>query len=424
MDAVQSSQRLALHRFVGQTLCQSTTINPRNLEHYIYTYWTGDIADLIIEGKLKWTVIAPQFPVYVSPKGPPPPPPNPDASFGTGITEADGEAQGVYVDIAIVMPTVQPRNLEDLGTTTQLTNKVSLHDFMEADLPSMLPGISPRCLWVSGLESYLLGELKPGPTRHPSSIAAFIKRLEKLLKEGHKQAEEQGLCLFSSWRFATQNEVILLAGAGEYYKLAFVNREWAESVLKGKSYDPETLMDLKTANEDDFGADDCERADEVNAEDWTEGQAEDMYGGPLNALQRQKKLSFWERDLQRLRAEREKQEAEREKQIKARKARHDERDRKRQAHEDALEVLPNPDLTAPIFTDAQLDAAGAVFESHSPKDFFDKPTSEKPVQWTKILRLGSELSNQYMQHIKEMLRRYERAEENRRETVFFQNRGD
>jgi hypothetical protein len=123
-------------------------------------------------------------------------------------------------------------------------------------------------------------------------------------------------------------------------------------------------------------------------------------------------------------AEREKQEAEREKQIKARKARHDERDRKRQAHEDALEVLPNPDLTAPIFTDAQLDAAGAVFESHSPKDFFDKPTSEKPVQWTKILRLGSELSNQYMQHIKEMLRRYERAEENRRETVFFQNRGD
>jgi hypothetical protein len=93
---------LSLHRFLALTVSHSTTVDPRHLEHHIYPYWKADIAALLISGDLQYSLIALQFPVYVSPKDRSP---GPDDS---GRTEADGEAEGVYVDIAIVMPIVQP----------------------------------------------------------------------------------------------------------------------------------------------------------------------------------------------------------------------------------------------------------------------------------------------------------------------------
>ncbi|KAJ6613631.1 hypothetical protein B0H10DRAFT_2222131 [Mycena sp. CBHHK59/15] len=85
----QLGPRLDLHRFLGLAISHSTTADPRRLEHYVYTYWTGDLVSVLVRGQLKHCLIAPQFPVYVSPKQPS----NPDDSWGSGMTEADGEAQ-------------------------------------------------------------------------------------------------------------------------------------------------------------------------------------------------------------------------------------------------------------------------------------------------------------------------------------------
>ncbi|KAJ6622185.1 hypothetical protein B0H10DRAFT_1788483, partial [Mycena sp. CBHHK59/15] len=177
-------------------------IDPRHLEHQNYTYWTGDIAPSWSVGSSNTASSRPQFPIYVTLKEPF----NADTSIGSGRTEADSDAEGVYVDIAIIMPIIQPRYVEELGAVgEELTNK-SLHDFFENFLPQKLPELSPRCLWVSGLKAPLVGELKPGPTRHADKIDSFY-------------AEAQGLCLFCSWRFATQEEALLLARAGDCYRI-------------------------------------------------------------------------------------------------------------------------------------------------------------------------------------------------------------
>ncbi|KAJ7928172.1 hypothetical protein B0H13DRAFT_1007176 [Mycena leptocephala] len=207
-------------------ICHSTTIDPRHLEHHTYTYWTGNFTALIVRGKLKYCLIAPQFPIYVSPKEPL----DPDTSFGSDRTDADGEAQGVYVDIAIVMPIVQPRYVEELGPIGKELNNKSLHHFLDTFLPPKLPGLSPRCLWVSGFEAPLVGELKPGPTRHADKIDPFYVDLVRLLRQGVLQAEVQRLCLFCSWQFTTQEDALLLGPFPSelnfhYRKIVFLAKE-------------------------------------------------------------------------------------------------------------------------------------------------------------------------------------------------------
>ncbi|KAJ7283988.1 hypothetical protein C8J57DRAFT_1498974 [Mycena rebaudengoi] len=93
-----TSQQLELHRFLGLAVCLSTTADPRRLEHYHYTYWTAEMASLIICGHLKHCLLAPQFPLYVTPK---------DSSFDPDVsarTEADGDAEGVFVDVTLCTP--------------------------------------------------------------------------------------------------------------------------------------------------------------------------------------------------------------------------------------------------------------------------------------------------------------------------------
>ncbi|KAJ6607054.1 hypothetical protein B0H10DRAFT_2073271, partial [Mycena sp. CBHHK59/15] len=251
-------QWLDLHRFLGLAVCHSTTADPRRLEHYNYTYWTGDTAALIVGGQCKYCLIAPQFPMYVSPKEPS----RPDATFGSGVTDADGEAEGVCVDIAIVMPI-------ELGVlATQVAGK-SLYQFFDKIVPQRLPGLSPRCLWVSGLEAPFFAELKPLPSRHVGGIESFWSSLTRLLREGALQAEAQALCLFCSSRFGTQEDVVILTGAGDYYRIRRVTRAWSRPKLKVAPYTSNTLKDLKAAAR--------ERLDLADDGDWTEGKEEEMY---------------------------------------------------------------------------------------------------------------------------------------------------
>ncbi|KAJ7243231.1 hypothetical protein C8J57DRAFT_1477179 [Mycena rebaudengoi] len=381
-----SPRRLSLHRFLALTVSHSTTVDPRHLEHHIYPYWTADIGALIVSEDLQYSLIAPQFPVYVSPK---------DRSLGpddSGRTEADGEAEGVYVDIAIVMPIIQPRYANELGAIGQNLVGQSLSQFFDEFQPH-LRGLSPRCLWVSGHEAALLGELKPGPTRHARRIASFLSNLNTLRGEAVLQVEAQAHCLFSSWRFGTQDEVLLLAGAGDYYQIRRVTRDWSIVELSGKVYTSETLKDLKAA---------AKKLDYMQEDgDWTEGKEEDMYGDPGSAKDRQKRLN----DQREGRNKRAEKRAERTEQF-----------------TNALSATPSADRTTPLFSHQALDelhqlqAQEHLFESEHPEKYF---TGVDPSDWSGVLQLGSELSNRYMTRIQGFIRTVEEREAERRKNVLF-----
>lgn len=390
-----TSRQLDLHRFLGLAVCLSTTANPRRLEHYNYTYWTADIAALIVGGHLKHCLIAPQFPMYVSPREPSL---GPNAS---GRTEADGDAEGVYVDVAIFMPIAKPRDLEDLGALAPQVAGKSLAHFFDKIIPQHLPGLSPRCVRVSGFEAPVLGELKPGPTRHPTGVKSFLKSLNLLLSEGTLQAEAQALCLFCSARFATQDEVLLLAGAGDYYQICRVTRTWSRPQLKGGKYSSNTLKELKAAAR--------ERLLVEDDGDWTEGKEEEMYGDPESAKQRQKELN-------EQRAQQVKQRSKRA------AARVEKRDVQHQKFLDALKTPPSADRTTPLFTDAALNSVHRnetgddLFESKAPETYFAESGF---TEWSRVLQLGSGLSNRYMAKIQDYIRTFEDREERRRAEVFF-----
>ncbi|KAJ6478000.1 hypothetical protein DFH09DRAFT_1341988 [Mycena vulgaris] len=385
------TSRLETHRFLGRAVCHSTTVDPRHLEHLNYTYWTGDIAALIIDGGLKFSLIAPQFPIYISPKEPSP---GPDSSFNSGVTEADGEARGVYVDIAIVTPIVKARYLEEIGSIATIVRGKNLQEFFERVLPQN-PELSPRCLWVSGFEAPLLAELKPGPTRHPKTLRMFYSNLSGLLREASLQVHQQAICLFCSWRFGTQDNVILLAGAGDYYRLRWVNRKWAVDDLGGKQYLPGNLKKYKNPWWADKGLDQS-NSDDVVDDDWTEGKQADMYGSPLDASARQNKLNSERRIAET-------------------------RHHKLVA---ALTTSPSNDRAAPLFQDAELDLIHQnhtdsnvpFFETRRAKIFFNKPG-----EWSGVLRLGSVLTNEYMDRVKQLIKGHEVAEQKRREKEIFKS---
>ncbi|KAJ7725586.1 hypothetical protein B0H14DRAFT_2410558 [Mycena olivaceomarginata] len=393
-----TSQRLNLHRFIGLAVCHSTTIDPRHLEHYNYTYWTGDIAALIVDGKLRCCLIAPQFPIYVSPREAL----RPDTSFGSGNTLPNGEAHGVYVDIAIVMPIVQPRHVEELGAFGKELKGKSLRNFLD-DFLSKNPTLSPRCLWVSGFVVPLIAELKPGPTRHADKIDGFYASLSGRLRAGMRQADSQAICLFSSWMFAIQNEIILIAGAGENFRLRRVTRDWADgNSTRDTIHKLIELVKLLKKEDLDDEEPNWEEIDDVNAVedgDWTEGQEEDMYGGgPQDALKRQQRLNA-QRTQRRVACT-----------------------ARSQRYADALNTPPNKDRTAPLFSEEALnaihknDTGGELFESRPPDTYFEGTGA---TAWSGVLQLGSPLSNAYMAKIQKIIQEHEIQEERRREAVFF-----
>ncbi|KAJ7339124.1 hypothetical protein DFH08DRAFT_812522 [Mycena albidolilacea] len=188
-------------------------------------------------------------------------------------------------------------------------------------------GFSPRCLWVSRQEAALLGELKPGPTRHARQIGPFLSNLNTLLGEAVLQAEAQAHCLFSSWRFGTKDEVHLLAGAGDHSRYA------------------ESPGDLKAAAK--------QFDDMVEDGDWTEGQEEEMYGHPGSAKDQQKRLNEQRRGR-------------------------DKRAEKRAEHTEqfanALNAPPSADRTTPLFSHAALNELHRLQEK---EDFFELEDPEK-----------------------------------------------
>lgn len=139
---------------------------------------------------------------------------------------------------------MKARYLEEIGSIAAIVQGKNLQEFLGQVLPQN-PELSSRCLWVSGFEAPLLAELKPGPARHPTTLRTFYSNLSGLLRAASLQVHQQAICLFCSWRFGTQDNVILLAGPGDYYRLRWVNRKWAVDDLGGKQYLPGNLKKYK-----------------------------------------------------------------------------------------------------------------------------------------------------------------------------------
>ncbi|KAJ7714244.1 hypothetical protein DFH07DRAFT_785813 [Mycena maculata] len=359
-------RRLSLHHFLALTVSHSTTVDPRHLEHHISHWMAADFAALIVSGDLQYSIIAPQFPVYVSPKDPSP---GPDDS---GRTEADGEAKAIGQKL--------------VGQ--------SLSQFFDEFQPH-LRGFSPHCLWVSGHEATLLGELKPGPTRHARHIESFLSNLNTLLRDATLQAEAQALCLFCSWRFGTQDVVLLLAGAGEYYRIRHVTRNWSVVELNGEIYTSKTLKELKTA---------AKQLDYLGEDgDWTEGQEEEMYGDPGSAEDRQKTLN-----------------------------------NKRKHHLWACRLVgffglyklvqaPATRTAQPLFSpmtrstnsieSKQVETSSSL-RPEDPEKYF---SGDGPSEWSCVLH-GSDLSNWYMTRIQDFIRTFEEREADRRKNVLFRTK--
>ncbi|KAJ7045633.1 hypothetical protein C8F04DRAFT_1334217 [Mycena alexandri] len=134
-----------------------------------------------------------------------------------------------------------------------------------------------------------------------------------------------------------------------------------------------------------------------------------MYGDPHSAKQRQKELN-----------ERVKEQAEQ--RAKRATARAEKRDMQQQKLQDALKTLPSADHTTPLFTDAALNAVHRdqtgddLFESKAPETYF---AGSGFTEWSRVLQLGSDLSNRYMAKIQDYIRTFEDREERRRTEVFF-----
>jgi hypothetical protein len=242
-------------------------------------------------------LLGPQFPIWVpvSPKEDRARM-DPDTSFKdiSRASESDGEARGVFVDFALVMPIVQPRNLEEFGdefvktlTVKEKSLRANYVDFVRQDVV--------KCFWVSGFEAPVLQELKPGHPRHPKDANRYLTSLRKTLIEGQDQAEEQALCLFSSWRFASQNEVVLIAGAGWYYCVKVVTRDWAVRKLKGHTYSAVKIKNIKERREqEDMDRIEQEEQDDLGIDregDSDDGKKEEdtMYGNPRGMPLRDKR---------------------------------------------------------------------------------------------------------------------------------------
>ncbi|KAJ7027018.1 hypothetical protein C8F04DRAFT_1238293 [Mycena alexandri] len=370
-----TSQQLDLHRFLGLTVCLSTTANPRRLEHYNYTYWTADFAALIVGGHLKHCLIAPQFPMYVSPK---------ELALvpnASERTEADGDAEGVYVDIAIYMPVAQPRDLEDLGALAPQVAGKSLAHFFNEIIPQHLPGLSPRCVRVSGFEAPVLGELKPGPTHHAKGIKTFLSGLNLLLSEGTLQGRGSSTVSF------------LLGAICDTGRGPPARRGWGDT--PGHQEMPRGSGSLL----------------KMTAIGRREKRTRCMV--TQSAKQRQKELN--EQRTKRVK-EQAKQRAKRA------TGRTEKRDMQHQKLLDALKTSPSVDRTTPLFTDAALNAVHRdetgddLFESKAPETYF---AGSGFMEWSRVLQLGSDLSNRYMAKIQDYIRTFEDREEKRKTEVFF-----
>jgi hypothetical protein len=383
-----------LSSLIARSLCMSSWFNPRHLEHFEYIHYLSD-AQACTAGSPDLHVTA-QFPIWRSPKdkqldhGDV----DVDASFAT---TADVAAKGVYTDLATILIHVAPHpeaNLEMADLMASLSSLLTAHGYVD-----------PRIFSVVQVEAITLYEIKRGPWRHPTSVESFLRRLEILMTSAQSQSQTQGLFLFCSIRFAQQDEVLLVAGAGDYWSLSHMTRSQAQAI-KSK-YTSEQLIEQGLALSEDTSTIDLEE-EEIGTDDVFEEVGDDL-AEPVEV----KSLLKEQWVKQKLASE--KKEAElRKRQNEARDARFLARSDKKEVTATAeifsKKTSPSSNRWEPPFPDATVDEYAMlkrnhkVFEEVSPEVYLKAQSTQAAAQpnalkWTGYLHLGSLLSDQYLRYI-------------------------
>jgi hypothetical protein len=199
--------------------------NPRRLEALGYSL-SVLLFQGLIAGHEDVFLICPQFPIHLSPE---------DTNLDPDCTMPDSRARGVYVDTALLLARC---------TRVRTATGSIAHAFRQAyqdrdfDLSSKLD--------ITSLEVPILEERKRGPTRHPRDLEDLYESIRFALGAAQKQVSTQAEILFSSPRFLDQNLVILLATAGEYYRIAVLKRDHTGLLKAPSLFDVEALIRAHT----------------------------------------------------------------------------------------------------------------------------------------------------------------------------------
>lgn len=250
----------------ASALAYSPVFNPRRTEDTTYGIWTTVFIAFTERTRLSFVgkrqpplLIIPQYNLYVSPKSNAVVDASPDDSIHTQ-SDAVGKKQGLYTDIAVLRQKVSMRTLP-IDTPRSTTFLEYMRGFAH-DL--FFP---PENVWVTlDTQVSILIELKPPPTRSPKSISRFYTSLDRILSRAEGQAEIQGHCVMCTKRFSRQESVILIVGAGDWWRCRLWNRKNSKDDFEGV-FAGEDYMEYLQAYDDDLARemqfDDDEIQDEL-----------------------------------------------------------------------------------------------------------------------------------------------------------------
>ncbi|KAE9385526.1 hypothetical protein BT96DRAFT_1006964 [Gymnopus androsaceus JB14] len=205
----------------ASALVYSPVFNPRRTEDTSYGIWTTVLIALAEKSRPAFNtrqqpslLIVPQYNIYVSRKS------NvaaarddPDFSFATQ-SDNDGQMNSFFTDLAVLR-----LDIKVLGHWSSESFLGYLQSFVHSHFPH-------QYLWVSRrTEVMILVELKPPPTRTPDDIADYERSLSALLQSAQHQVTTQGHCLMCTRRFAKQDSVVLIAGAGDWWRCRLWTRQ-------------------------------------------------------------------------------------------------------------------------------------------------------------------------------------------------------
>jgi hypothetical protein len=133
-------------------------------------------------------------------------------------TTAEPKALQLFPDFAVVVAELQLRDKKRIWSS--FCNKIRDN------------GVSESLTWadIRRLHLPVLAELKKGPTRRPGSMVKWLTELDLLLEHAALQAVSQAMCVFHSPQYQHQQQIILIAGAGEWFRVRAVNRPATETI--------------------------------------------------------------------------------------------------------------------------------------------------------------------------------------------------
>ena len=157
----------------------------------------------------------------------------------------ESKAKGVYVDTALLLARCTRVWSTTAGSIADAFARA--HRDRNFDLYNKLD--------TTSLEVPILEERKKAPTRHPKDLEDHVSSILDALNKAQDQVLTQARILFSSRRFADQDLVILLATAGQYYRLAVAQRDHKAFRHIPNEYEIQELLNAQERDTSDLGED-------------------------------------------------------------------------------------------------------------------------------------------------------------------------